>query len=222
MKPHISHRLLPWLAALVSVTMLPAQTTPLRSTGNAPRPSRELGGGLMYYAKADFAFADNQAVIANPHIYGALFQVIWSEVEKENGKCDWSQLDQWLQPWLKAGKKAAIRIMWSTSGNWPKPYYKTPTPRWVWTEGAKYAFHKSSGTEMPLIWDPVYKTFAWRFMEQFAARYDNNPNLLFVDVTPGAETNPYRFATINRVNPEFKEEVLALVRSIPKPVSGDH
>ena len=177
------------------------------------RPPREPGGGLIYYAKADFAFADNQAVIANPHIYGALFQVIWSEVEKENGKCDWSQVDQWLQPWFKAGKKAAIRIMWSTSGNWPKPYYKTPTPRWVWAEGAKFAFHKQSGTEMPLIWDPIYKKFAWRFLEQFAARYDDNPNLLFVDVTPGAETNPYRFATINRANPEFKEEFLKIKTS---------
>ena len=100
MKPHISDRLLPLLAALVSVTMLPAQTAPLRSTGNAPRPSREPGGGLMYYAKADFAFADNQAVIANPHICGALLQVIWGEVEKENGKSVWRQVDQWLQPWL--------------------------------------------------------------------------------------------------------------------------
>jgi hypothetical protein len=34
-------------------------------------------------------------------------------------------------------------------------------------------------------------------MERLADRYDGNPNLLFVDVTPGAETNPYRFMTIN-------------------------
>lgn len=172
----------------------------------AARTVREPGAGLLYYAKADFAFADNKAVIANPNICGALFQVIWSEVEKENGKCDWSQVDQWIAPWLKAGKKVAIRIMWSTSGYWPKPYYKTPTPKWVWREGAMFAFHKPSGTEIPLIWDPVYQKFAWRFLEQFAARYGENPGLLFVDVTPGAETNPYRFGTINRLTPEFKDQ----------------
>ena len=127
-------------------------------------------------------------------------------MEKENGKCDWSQVDQWIEPWLKAGKKVAIRIMWSTSGYWPKPYYKTPTPKWVWREGAKFALHKPSGTEIPLIWDPIYQKFAWRFLEQFAARYGENPGLLFVDVTPGAETNPYRFGTINRLNPEFKDQ----------------
>lgn len=172
----------------------------------ASRAVREPGAGLLYYAKADFAFADNRAVIANPNICGALFQVIWSEVEKEDGKCDWSQVDQWIDPWLKAGKKVAIRIMWSTSGYWQKPYYKTPTPKWVWREGAMFALHKPSGTEIPLIWDPVYQKFAWRFLGQFAARYGENPGLLFVDVTPGAETNPYRFGTINRLNPEFKDQ----------------
>jgi len=172
------------------------------------RSPRQPEAGLLYYAKADYAFADNTNVIDNPHIIGAFFQVIWSEVEKENGVCDWSQLDQWIKPWLEGNKRIAIRIMWSTSGYWPKPYYKTPTPNWVWQKGAKFAFHEPSGTEIPLIWDPIYEKYAWRFLEQFAARYDDNPNLLFVDVTPGAETNPYRFGTINRRYPEFKEEFI--------------
>ena len=101
--------------------------------------------------------------------------------------------------------------MWSTSGNWPKPYYKTPTPAWVWQP--KYAFHQQSGTEMPLIWDPIYQKYAWRFMEELAARYDGNPNILFVDVTPGAETNPYRFMTIHRATPNFKDEFLKIKAS---------
>lgn len=171
----------------------------------AERLPREPERGLLYYAKADFAFADNQQVINNPYICGALFQVVWSEVEREQGKCDWSQLDQWMEPWRKAGKKVAVRIMWSTSGSWPKPYYKTPTPQWVWREGAKFAFHPQSQTEIPLIWDPIYQKHAWQFLKQFAERYDNRPELLFVDVTPGAETNPYRFGRINVTHPEFKD-----------------
>ena len=160
---------------------------------------------LLYYAKADYAFADNAAVIANPYIGGALFQVIWSEVEKQDGVYDWSAVDRWIEPWLQAGKHVAIRLMWSTSGYWPRPYYKTPTPAWVWEKGAVFAFHPASGTQIPLIWDPIYKQYAWRFMEAFAARYAGNPRLLFVDVTPGAETNPYRFGTINRNDPGFKD-----------------
>lgn len=177
---------------------------PAAAAGPA-RPPRDPAGGLLYYAKADFASAENTAVIANPHICGALFQVIWSEVEKERDKPDWSEVDRWIKPWTRAGKSVAIRIMWCTSGNWPKPYYKTPTPQWVWREGAKFAFHPPSGTEIPLIWDPVFKKHAWRFLQKFAARYDGNPGVLFVDVTPGAETNPYRFGTIQKTDPGFKE-----------------
>ena len=169
------------------------------------RPVREPAAGLLYYAKADYAHADNTAVIANPHLIGGFFQVIWSEVEKEDGKCDWSELDRWIKPWLDAGKSVAIRIMWVTSGAWPKPYYKVPTPQWVWSKGAKFAFLEATGTEIPLVWDPIYQRYAWRFLEQFAARYGENPQLLFVDVTPGAETNPYRFGISNPANLAFKD-----------------
>lgn len=133
--------------AVVATTVCAASINALAEQ----RAPREPDAGLLYYAKADYAFADNKEVIANQHICGAFFQVIWSEVEREKGECDWSQLDQWMQPWLKAGKKVAIRIMWSTGGNWPKPYYKTPTPRWVWREGAAFAYHRQSQTEIPLI-----------------------------------------------------------------------
>ena len=81
---------------------------------------RQPGAGLLYYAKANSA--TNTSVIANTNLVGAFFQVIWSQVEKQDGVCDWSAVDSWLQPWLAAGRKVAIRIMWSTSGNWPKPW----------------------------------------------------------------------------------------------------
>lgn len=164
-------------------------------------------GGLLYYAKNDLAASsENTAAIANPDISGALFQVVWSEVEKEDGEWDWSQLDRWMKPWLDAGKKVAVRVMWSTSGYWPRPFYKTPTPRWVWEKGAVFAWHPESGTEIPLAWDPVYQKYAWRFLEEFSRRYDGLPGLLFVDVTPGAETNPYRLGLISRRDSGFAAE----------------
>ena len=177
------------------------------------RPQRAPGAGLLYYAKADYAHADNAAVIANPYLCGALFQIIWSEVEKEDGKCDWREVDRWLKPWLDARKSVAIRIMWVTSGAWPKPYYKTPTPKWVWEKGARFAFLEATRTEIPLVWDPIYKKYAMRFLEQFAARYGDNPRVLFVDVTPGAETNPYRFGLNNPANLAFKDSYASVKAS---------
>jgi hypothetical protein len=182
-----------------------ASLAPSLRAGDAARPRRDPATGLLYYAKADHASADNAAIIANPAICGALFQVIWSEVEKREGRCDWSELDRWLKPWLDAKKRVAIRIMWVTSGAWPKPYYKTPTPKWVWEKGAKFAFLEATRTEIPLFWDPIYQKYALRFLAQFAARYGDNPDVLFVDVTPGAETNPYRFGIANPANLAFKD-----------------
>ncbi|MHC4994776.1 MAG: alpha/beta hydrolase [Planctomycetota bacterium] len=166
---------------------------------------------MLYYAKNDVrGSVNNTEAVANPYVSGALFQVIWSEVEKSDGVYDWSELDRWIEPWVKADKAVAVRLMWSTTGYWPRPFYKTPTPRWVWEKGAVYALHEPSGTEIPLIWDPIYQKYAWRFMARFAERYGDHPALLFVDVTPGAETNPYRFGTINRRNPEFKDALRSI------------
>ena len=163
--------------------------------------------GLLYYAKDDRSgAADNSAAIANPYITGALFQIVWSEVERRDGECDWSGFDRRIAPWIKANKKVAVRFLWSTSGYWPRPFYKTPTPRWVWEQGAVHVLHAESGTEIPLAWDPIYERYARRFMEQFARRYAKLPQLLFVDVTPGAETNPYRFGTIARRTPQFQQQ----------------
>lgn len=170
------------------------------------RPARQPGSGLLYYAKGEYASADNTAVIANPHICGALIQIIWSEVEKADGHYDWSEVDRWIKPWVDAEKGVAIRIMWVTSGVWKEPYYKTPTPKWVWEKGAKFAFLTATSTEIPLSWDPIYQKYALRFLEQFAQRYGDHPRLLFVDVTPGAETNPYRFGIQNPLNIAFKGE----------------
>lgn len=166
-------------------------------------PDIEKGSGLLFYGKQDYAY--DTSVIPNPYISGGFFQIIWSEVEKVDGEYDWSVVDKWIKPWKDPGKKVALRIMWSTSGYWPKDYYKCPTPQWVWEKGAKYAYHDLSQTEIPLIWDPIYKQYALRFLEEAAKRFDGDEDILFMDVTPGAETNPYRFGTIDQRSPEFRE-----------------
>jgi hypothetical protein len=56
-----------------------------------------------------------------------------------------------------------------------------------------------------LIWDPVYRQCATHFLEAVARKFDGDPNILFIDVTPGAETNPYRFRRINVQEPDFRQ-----------------
>ncbi|MFM9167812.1 MAG: beta-galactosidase, partial [Verrucomicrobiota bacterium] len=162
--------------------------------------------GLLYFAS--YRERDNPAPIGNPHLVGALFTIYWSDVEKREGNFDWTQLDRRIKQWTGAGKKVALRIMWSASGNWPEPAAKHPTPQFVLNAGAVTIRSESSKSEVPLFWDPVYRKHANRFLAEVARRFDGDPDVLFIDVTPGAETNPYRFRRINVAEPGFKARFL--------------
>jgi len=167
--------------------------------------------GLLYFAS--YQQRDNPAPAKNPHLVGALFTIYWSDIEKKEGVFDWHDLDRRIAVWTSAGKKVALRIMWSSSGNWPEPAAKHPTPDFVLTAGAVTVHSQSSKTDIPLFWDPVYRQYANRFLREVARKFDGDPNVLFVDVTPGAETNPYRFRRINVAEPEFKKKFLAAAAS---------
>ena len=184
----------------------PLQAPPARpdSKEAAPVPATKPapGGGLLFFAS--YRHQDDPAAAANPHIAGALFTIYWSDVEKREGDFDWRAIDRRMAPWVAAGKKVALRIMWSSSGTWPDPAAAHPTPQFVIDAGAVTVRSGSSKTDIPLAWDPVYIRHANRFLREVARKYDGDPNVIFVDVTPGAETNPYRFRRINAVEPEFK------------------
>jgi len=167
--------------------------------------------GLLYFAS--YRERDNPAPIANPHLIGALFTMYWSDVEKREGEFDWTDLDRRIARWTRAGKKVALRIMWSSSGTWPEPAAMHPTPQFVLDAGAVTIRSESSKTDIPLFWDPVYQKHANRFLAEVARKFDGDPNVLFIDATPGAETNPYRFRRINAAEPEFKTRFLAAAAS---------
>src|SRR5262245_16555892 len=87
------------------------------SLAAAPRVTREPAGGIFCYE--GYSYRDNTEAMKNPYVIGPLFQLYWSEIEKKPGEFDWSAWDRRLAPWLEAGKKFALRIMWCSSGNWP-------------------------------------------------------------------------------------------------------
>jgi len=190
---------------LLSVVMLLSVLATVHSAGEKP------AAGMLYFA--GYGYEDNEDVIRNPYIIGAFYTIMWSEIEKSRGKFDWRKTDAFINKWVGAGKFVALRIMWTSSGMWKNPMAGTPTPAWVWREGAKYAFHAPSKTEIPLFWDPIYRKYAMEFQREVNRKFGNNPHILFIDVTPGAETNPYRFRTIERSDPAFKTTYLSTAAS---------
>jgi len=160
--------------------------------------------GLLLFPT--FQHRDNALLATNPHLIGSVITIYWSDIEIANGVYDWSNIDRRIAIWTKENKHVALRIMWSSSGFWPDPAAKHPTPAWVLAQGAVMVLAPQSKTEVPLVWDPIYRKYAFRFLEEVARKFDGNPNVLFIDVTPGAETNPYRMRTIGGNEPGFERE----------------
>ena len=223
--PHPApHHTLNLLAGLLLVALMAAGagcggSSPEASVP-APAPSvQRPTSGVLFYA--NYANESETRALANPSITGALYQIYWSEIEPAAGDYRWSQLDANLARWRNAGKKVALRIMWSSSGYWPDPAAKRPTPQWVWDAGARRAYHAASDTEIPLFWDPIYLRHAQAFLAAVAARFDADPDLLFIDATPGAETNPYRAGTIDQLDPGFRDAFLLTAASDGTRYSDD-
>ena len=172
----------------------------------APRPDH----GVLYYGS--YGHDDDALVVGQPWLAGALIQVYWSELEPSEGSYQWAALDRRIDVWASAGKHAAVRVMWSTSGAWPDPRAKHPTPAWLLARGAGIAVHTGTATEVPLFWDPAYQAAARRFLAALEGHLATRPGVLFVDVTPGAETNPYRMGTLDD-DPAFRTTFTAALAS---------
>lgn len=181
--------------------------SPKAPAATSTRPT----SGVLFFAT--YGAKTDPLVLANPTITGGLYSIFWSEIETSRGQYDWSVLDEQIAEWRAVGKRVALRIVWSSSGYWRNPAAKTPTPQWVWDEGARFAYHEDSRTEVPLFWDPIYQKRAQEFLAAVAKRYDADPTVMFVDATPAAETNPYRFGTIDDNDPGFRDVFLATAAS---------
>lgn len=74
--------------------------------------------------------SDNLIGVDDPRCTGIDLYLTWSEIEPEEGKFNWSELDAQMAPWIAAGKKVALRF--STGG-----HRVQETPEWVFQSGVR-------------------------------------------------------------------------------------
>ena len=109
-----------------------------------------------------------------PGVSTVYLRIPWSFVEPEEGKFNWEVLDTPAQRWIQKGKKVAFRI--TSTENW----MHQGTPQWVFDAGAK-CYQVNSFLE-PEYDDPIFLQKVENFVKKMAERYDNNPNVAFVDI----------------------------------------
>ena len=108
------------------------------------------------------------------------FKVLWSDIEPKEGEFRWDVFDSVAQNWIRAGKQMAIRIICCNQT-------VNATPDWVREAGCKGIWFKYRSETAQPRWEPVYDDPVFvakysNFLKAFAARYDGNASVAFVDV----------------------------------------
>lgn len=119
-----------------------------------------------------------------PGLSVVYLRLAWAYLEPEEGEFNWSIVDTPAQRWIAKGKKVAFRFSCTESG---EPAYATP--QWVERAGAKgHHFEPGKGIDATSpLWepdydDPIFLEKLDHFLAAAAARYDENPEVAFVDV----------------------------------------
>ena len=146
--------------------------------------------------------------------YGAYYsRFAWADLEPEEGKYDWSEIDRMIGLAKKTGIPFSFRIMCANYHS-KKPYV---TPKWALDKGIKHKPYnwekerqnpRSPFTTMtrytPYFDDPLLIELHARFVRELAKRYDGNPHISSIDI--GGYGNWGEWHTYRLGIPEAAEE----------------
>lgn len=155
---------------------------------NTDAPLINPGMGFMFYQHAGRLWAYGSKTPAGdtldwfPGASTIYFRLLWSELEPVEGQYRWDILDSFAQSWVAKGKKLAFRVICCNPT-------ANATPDWVRDAGAKGIWfqYARDGKLLPKCWEPTYDDPIFlakleKFGKAFAARYDGDPSVAFVDV----------------------------------------
>ncbi len=118
------------------------------------------------------------------HIY---IRLAWAYLEPREGQFDWAMIDRIIEKWTAHGLGIAFRISCKeTSTDRIEQQYATP--HWVKEAGAQGGHYRAGeavgpdGPWEPRFDDPIFLEKLDRFLAAFAARYDRQPWVRYVDI----------------------------------------
>jgi hypothetical protein len=202
------HRLRPGPAHAATSTTSTTTTTKGTSAGPAATVAPTSGPtgavapvatGSGFHGIYEFAGGNSSTDADNPDLAGVVLVYYWSQIEPARGTFDWSVIEDDMAPWVAAGKKVILRISTSGAAQWDPPYSGNGTPPWVYADGTRAI--SDNGESIPVYWDPTYLNDYEGFVQSFAAQFDGNPNVAFIEagIGMGGETLPETNASTSGV-----------------------
>ena len=121
------------------------------------------------------------------HLY---LRLAWAYLEPEEGKFDWSYIDNIVEKYVPMGYKISFRISCKETGPAPGSVpleingIRYATPYWVIKAGAKGTENQLLGKESwgPKYDDPIFIEKLDHFHKAFAERYDGKSFVRYIDV----------------------------------------
>jgi hypothetical protein len=108
-----------------------------------------------------------------------LIDWVWADLEPEEGKYNWNELDAIIDYWAARKKQVYLRPWITDDPGWDNTPGSDVFPKWLATDGVKFREYLSQGKFKKVetdYMDPSYKAIylpkAKRFLTALAARYD--------------------------------------------------
>ena len=117
------------------------------------------------------------------------FRLNWGDIEPEEGRPNWTLIDQAIAAWKARGAAVAFRIM--TTNAHSRGYYCSP--KWLFDAGCRSFDYVRGGTDTmaggtriqriePDYADPIYLGKHGAFIAALGKRYNGHPQVEFLDI----------------------------------------
>ncbi len=150
---------------------------------NNPYMGWGLWAGPRYYDGRPFALEYNTAGFGDdaPLFGWVLIDWMWADLEPQEGRYYWKDLDAIMDYWAKRGKQIDLRVWVTDDPGWDGAPGNEVCPEWLWKAGAPYREYLAQGKfkkREPDYTDPSYEKMYLpklrKFLTALAERYDKS------------------------------------------------
>ncbi len=173
------------LVVTAQATVPRAITTVTPVENNEPLTNPYMGWGLWagprYLDGREFSLEHNTIAFGDdaPLFSWVLIDWVWADLEPEEGKYNWKELDATINYWAARKKQVYIRAWITDDPGWNDQPGSNVFPSWLAADGVKFREYVSQGKFKKLetdYMDPSFKNVylpkARRFLSALAERYD--------------------------------------------------
>ena len=214
----ITFSLIVWfLFSCLTSSNLLAQKTDLRNKWDTIRPLINPDKGWYHHMLDNginkYLIQDEKDLTGFPGMDHLYLRLAWAYLEPEEGKFDWSYIDELVEKYVPMGYKISFRISCKETGAAPGSVpveingIRYATPYWVVKAGAKGIEQPEFGSASwtPVWDDPVFLEKLDHFHKAFAEKYDGKPWVRYIDVGSIGEWGEGHTHFSTRIPPSVEE-----------------